>query len=135
MRGVTLIAALCFAAALFGCAKTVELPPSSDLPAATGEVKVSKDDNNNTRLDLKVQHFAPPQRLQPPKSLYVVWVKTPNGEMHNVGQLNVNDDLEGELKATTPYEVFVVVITAENFATVTQPSQQVVLTTRPIRQN
>lgn len=133
MRVTTALAGVFLGMGLMGCAtKTVTLPPSAELPAAQGEAKVSKDKNNNTLVRLNVKHFAPPQRLNPPKAVYVVWLETPDHQMHNIGQLKVNNDLEGKLETITPYEVFQVIITAEDFATVTEPGPQVVLRTKAI---
>lgn len=134
MRNILLTVAISAAIGLTGCAKEVRLPTSADLPAAMGEAKVSKDNNGNTRVKLKVEHFAPPQRLQPPKSIYVVWVETPNHEMYNLGQLKIDDDLKGKIEGITPFKVFQLVITAEDYPTVTTPGQ-VVITTRAIETN
>jgi hypothetical protein len=131
MRVTTALAAVFLGMGLMGCAtKTVTLPPSADLPAAQGEAKVSKDKNNNTLVRLNVKHFAPPQRLTPPKAVYVVWLETPDHDMHNIGQLKVDSDLEGKLETVTPYDAFQLVITAEDSATVTEPGPQVVLRTK-----
>jgi hypothetical protein len=133
MRIARLLVVLTLMAGIWGCAtEKVKLPASPELPAATGEAKISKDKNGNTLLRLKVEHFAPPQKLQPPKPVYVVWLETSNHEMHNIGELKIDDDLQGKLETVTPYAVFQIVITAEDYATVTFPSPQVVLRTRVI---
>ncbi|GFO70223.1 hypothetical protein GMLC_38020 [Geomonas limicola] len=133
MRLVMVLAALWFGAALAGCAtKTITLPPSQEMPAAEGEAKLTRDANGNNVVQLKVKHFAPPQRLTPPKSVYVVWLETPNHDLYNLGQLKVNKDLEGTLMAVTPYEVFQLVISAEDSPNVSEPGDQVVLRTRAL---
>lgn len=130
MRLTAFVVAVFVMVGLAGCGKQkVPLPTSMMLPAATGQAKVSKDDNGNTRVNVKVQHFAQPQRLQPPKSVYVVWVETPERQMYNLGQLRIKDNLEGELTGITPFKVFQIVITAENYPTVTTPSSDVVMWT------
>jgi len=135
MRLTTLVAAALLAFGLFGCAtKTVRLPVSAEIPAAMGDIKIAKDDNGNTLVHLEVEHFAPPQRLQPPRAVYVVWIETSNGTMYNIGQLTIDKNLDGEIKTVTPYEVFRIVITAEDYSTVTSPSQQVVLTSKVVSQ-
>jgi len=133
MRFAMVLAALLMGMGLSGCAtKTVILPPSQENPAAEGEAKFSKDKNGNTLVELKVRHFAPPQRLTPPKSVYVVWLETPDHDLHNIGQLKVDKDLEGKLQAVTAYPVFQLVISAENSPNVSQPGDQVVLKTRVV---
>ena len=130
MRVAALLIAVFMVVGVAGCGKQkVPLPASMMLPAATGQAKVSKDDNGNTRVNVKVQHFAQPQRLQPPKSVYVVWVETPERDLYNLGQLRIKDNLEGEFTGITPFKVFQIVITAENYPTVTTPSSDVVLRT------
>lgn len=130
MRLTALIVAGLLIAGVAGCGKQkVPLPVSGTLPAATGQAKVSNDENGNTMVNVKVRHFAPPQRLQPPKSVYVVWVETPERQTFNLGQLRIKDNLEGELTGITPFKVFQILITAENFPTVTTPSGDVILRT------
>jgi len=133
MRLAMVLAAVWLGGALTGCAtKTVILPPSQEMPAAEGEAKLSRDDNGNTVVQLKVKHFAPPQRLTPPKAVYVVWLETPDHELRNLGQLKVDKNLEGKLMAVTPYEVFQLVISAEDSPNVSEPGSQVVLRTRTV---
>ncbi|GFO59428.1 hypothetical protein GMST_17530 [Geomonas silvestris] len=133
MRLLTVLAAVWLGGALAGCAtKTINLPPSQEMPAAEGEARLSRDDNGNTVVQLKVKHFAPPQRLTPPKAVYVVWLETSDHEMHNLGQLKVDKDLEGKLIAVTPYEVFQLVISAEDSPNLSEPGDQVVLRTRAV---
>lgn len=132
MRLVTLLTGIFLMAGVIGCAREVRLPPSAELPAAMGEARVSKDENGNTKLKLEVKHFAPPQRLQPPRSVYVVWAETHDQQMHNLGQLKINDKLKGKLETTTPFRIFQLVITAEDNPLVRQPSEQVVLRTKAI---
>lgn len=135
MRLATLLTVIFLVVGVTGCARDVRLSPSAELPAAMGEAKVSKDDNGNTKLKLEVKHFAPPQRLQPPRSVYVVWAETSDHEMSNLGQLKINDDLKGRLETTTPLRIFQLVITAEDNPLVRQPGQQVVLRTKVIEAN
>ncbi|GAB7025568.1 hypothetical protein [Geotalea toluenoxydans] len=114
---------------LSGCAKEVVVPPSAELPAVIGEAKATKDPNGNTRVRLRVEHMAPPQNLQPPKSVYVVWVETPEKQRFNLGQLRVDEKRRGQLDATTAFKVFRLVVTPEDFPTVTEPTGPEVLAT------
>jgi len=103
------------------------------VPAAEGQVKVKKDDNNNYSVKVSVENLAEANRLPQPKSVYVVWADTPNG-VQNLGQLNVDKGfLSGKLKANletvTPYKPSRVFVTAEDAATVSYPGSYVVLNT------
>ena len=128
MRSLVIIAAMCLLIGASGCAAKAPIPPSAELPAATGETKVTLDDNGNSVIRMKVQHFAPPRNLQPPKSVYVVWVETPEGRYHNLGQLKIGEKRSGGINGITPFRTFRVVVSAEDSPTVMQPSQTVLRT-------
>lgn len=111
-----------------GCGgHTYHLNPAMSVPAATGTIQVGHDKNGNTTLDLKVKHLAKPGNLTPPATTYVVWIQRPGVSAENQGQLQVNDNLEGEFKTTLPYHNFQIFITAENNPHATSPSGQEVL--------
>ena len=63
---------------LLSCASKFYFNQSSVVPAAEGMVKVKKDNNNNYSISVIVNHLAEPDRLQPPKKVYVVWMATNN---------------------------------------------------------
>jgi hypothetical protein len=125
------IVSLC--ALVVGCAQTVALRTTPQAPAAVGEAKITQDQNNNTRIELKVDHLAPARNLTPPKSVYVVWAQAPDGRTINLGQLIVVSDRRGELRAVTPLKVFRIIITAEDEPLARTPNGQVVLETDNFR--
>ncbi|MFY9789948.1 MAG: anti-sigma factor [Candidatus Sulfotelmatobacter sp.] len=112
----------------FGCGKKhVNLNPASSVPAATASAVLTHDSNGNTIVDLKVKHLAKPENLTPPKSVYVVWIQPRGGAPIKQGQLEVNNNLEGEFKSPTTYKTFDIFVTAEDSGDVTQPTGQEVL--------
>ena len=118
---------------LSGCATRAKFVSSPVVPAAQGQVKVKKDNNNNYRLSIDVENLAEPKQLPQPRNVYVVWADTPNG-VQNLGQLKVDKGfLSGKLKASletlTPYKPSRVFITAEDVATVSYPGSYTVLNT------
>jgi hypothetical protein len=118
---------------LSSCATRAKFLSSTVVPAAQGEVKVDKDNNNNYSVKLSVENLAEPNRLAEPKNVYVVWADTDNG-IQNLGQLDVSKSfLSGKLKASlqtvTPYKPTRVFITGENTARVTYPGNYIVLNT------
>lgn len=115
-----------------GCSQRVEFIGSPTVPAAAAEAKVSRDRNNNSQIDLRVRYLAPPENLTPPKSLYVVWVEGSQGRIMNMGQMNVDRNRRGSFKGVTPLSEFRILITAEDIAVATQPSEQVMLRTEVI---
>jgi hypothetical protein len=96
-------------------------------PAAQGKVITGNDRNGNTEIDVQVKHLATPQSLTPAKQGYLVWVQPHGQPAQLLGTLRVNEDLEGSLKASTPYKDFDVFITAEDQMKPDTPSSMVIL--------
>jgi hypothetical protein len=113
-----------------------QLTGGREAPAASGEVKASTSENQNTRLVITVQHLAAPDRLTPGATSYVVWV-APHGkeaEAQNIGALQVNDKLEGKLETVTPLQQFALWITAEPSPRAQSPTGTRVMSTH-VRMN
>lgn len=116
------------------CARKISFQSSSVVPAARGDVKIKKDNNNNYNIQISLDNLAEPKRLQPSKSTYVVWMETDNNVTKNIGQINSSTGfLTSKLKAsfetvssTKPTKIF---LTAEDDASIQYPGSQVVLTT------
>jgi hypothetical protein len=103
------------ALALAGCASApIPLVNSPIVPAASGEITTTEEGNNhNLRLEIEVKHLAPPEKVEPGATVYVVWVEVAGATPQNVGSLRVDDDLAGKLDTTTPFHRFNLAITAE----------------------
>lgn len=132
---ILLFATILFAAfSLSSCAKKMTFGTSSVVPAAEGSVKIKSDKNKNTSIDLKVERLADPQRLNPSKKTYVVWMETAGNGTKNIGSLNTSSGflsgkLKSSLKTVTPYKPTGFFITAEDDAGVQYANGQVVLRT------
>ncbi len=119
---------------LSSCARKISFQNSSIVPAARGDVKIKKDNNNNYRIQISLNNLAEPKRLEPPKNTYVVWMETDNNATKNIGQINSSTGLlSSKLKAsfetvssTKPTKIF---LTAEDDASVQYPGTQVIMTT------
>lgn len=96
-------------------------------PAAEGKVTSSNDRNGNTDIEVQVKHMATPQALTPARNAYVVWVQPRGKDAEMLGVLRVNQDLEGSLKATTPYKDFDIFVSAEDNPKPEAPSGMVIL--------
>jgi hypothetical protein len=121
------VAAVLLLAAV-GCGpKKVPMNPAPNVPAAAGHAEIGTDRNGNTTIDLKVKHLAKPENLTPPATAYVVWIQPSGQAPQNVGQLQVNSDLEGEFKGTTPFKAFDIFVTAENNPQATTPTGQEIM--------
>ncbi len=106
-----------------GCAaQKVAFQASHLQPAADGSVKVRMDQNQNTLVELELEHVAPADKLWPPKSLYVVWAEDTEGGIFQLGQLRVNKKRGASFKGTTALERFRLVITAEDEPQPERPS-------------
>ena len=72
---------------LSACSKKINFNTSTVVPAAEGVVKIKKDSNKNSSVDIKIKNLAEPERLEYPKSVYVVWMVTEENGIKNIGQL------------------------------------------------
>jgi hypothetical protein len=116
-----------------GCAQRVALRNAPDVPAAVGEAKITRDQNNNAVVDFEIRRLAPPKNLKPAKKIYVVWSQAPDGKNLNLGQLTIGPDRRGTLRSPTPMQVFRIIVTAEDSATAAYPSPQIVFSSDTIR--
>ena len=134
-KSIFAIAATVLILFYFGsCAKKISFQNSSVVPAARGDVKVKKDNNNNYSIQISLNNLSEPNRLQPSKNTYVVWMETDDHATKNIGQINSSTGfLSGKLKAsfetvssTKPTKIF---LTAEDDASIQYPGSPVILTT------
>lgn len=124
-----------FVVSVSSCATQMNFVTSTVVPAAEGSIKVDKDDNGNYDLRLNVKRLAEPKRLQPAKSLYVVWMTTDKDGVKNLGQLKsvtgfFTDAQTASLRTVTPFKPKQIFVTAEDEVNVSNPGSQVVLTTK-----
>jgi hypothetical protein len=132
MRYLPPIAALVAAVMLYGCASgAVNLVSSNESPAASGTVRILSKDQN-VRLKINVHHLAPPDRIAPGATVYVVWAQPAQKDANpqNIGVLKLNDNLDGELQTVTPLHDFDMMITPEPNGSVMAPSRSPVLMAR-----
>lgn len=117
------------------CARKMHFLTSAVVPAAQGSAKITKDANNNYAVHVKIKNLAEPDRLQPKKSVYVVWLVTKDQNIKNLGQLKSSSGffssvLEGELETVTPFYPTRIFITAEDEPNVQRPGNNNILTTK-----
>ena len=121
--------AVTFVAAMTGCANHEQMMAASgETPAAEGKVTTGEGANDNTTVRVEVKHLAPPSRVAPGATTYVVWIQALGQAIQNVGALKLNDDLTGRLDFVTPHKIFRVVVTPESQATLPTPSHRAVFT-------
>jgi outer membrane protein OmpA-like peptidoglycan-associated protein len=98
---------------------------TSLLPKAEGHAKISGE-KGYIQIDSKFSDLEPATRFGPEYLTYVMWAITPEGRATNLGELQVKGD-DGRLKVTTELQAFALIVTAEPYFAVTQPSDVVVL--------
>jgi outer membrane protein OmpA-like peptidoglycan-associated protein len=95
------------------------------LPSAKGRARI-EGDKGVIAIDVRFDKLPPAARFGPEYLTYVLWAITPEGRATNLGELQVDDD-EAKLETTTELQAFGLVVTAEPYFAVTQPSDVVVL--------
>ena len=138
-KGIWMAMAVAGLLAFAGCShfesnkvQTWTLSASPNVPAAEGRVQVQpgKGPDHNQALYVSVDHMAPADKAFPGMTSYVVWVIPQGGQPpQNLGVLNVGENLKGELKGSTPYKTFDVLVTAEDSGKVTHPSDNRIFNT------
>src|SRR6202050_263689 len=96
------------------------------LPEAKGDAVVESK-AGRAEIDAHVEHLAPPTRFGREYLTYVLWAITPEGHPKNLGELLAGSSDKAHLKVTTDLQAFGLIVTAEPYAAVRQPSDVVVL--------
>lgn len=109
---------------------TVNFLDAPAQPAASGVAEVWLDDNGNAAVELSFQHLAKPDRLSPPKAFYLVWAESSFGRTTLLGKLQVTKKLKASWAGSVPFELFRMIVSAEDSETPQQPSAPFVLVTR-----
>lgn len=117
------------------CSHKMTFGTSQIVPAATGSVKIKKGKNNNYHVDLQTVNLAKPDRLTPPRNVYVVWMRTEDNNVRNIGMLKssaglLSNTLKGGLEATSTSKPTSFFITAEDDGNIQYPGNVVVLSTK-----
>ena len=94
-------------------------------PAASGMAKVSSE-TTITLIKAKFMGLPAPSRFGAEYLTYVLWAISPEGRAANLGEIPLKNG-EGKLKVTEPLQTFGLVVTAEPYFAVTQPSDAVVM--------
>jgi outer membrane protein OmpA-like peptidoglycan-associated protein len=104
----------------------VDLNPTDLVPQASGEAKVEAR-KGITNIEVDVKGLAPGGKLGTEFLTYVLWVVTPDGRAINVGEMLPGNSGSAKLRATTQSQTFSLLVTAEPYFSVRQPSELVVL--------
>jgi outer membrane protein OmpA-like peptidoglycan-associated protein len=95
------------------------------MPLALGEAKV-QGKKGYIDIDAKFDKLESPAQFGPEYLTYVLWAITPEGRARNLGEVQVKGD-EARIHVTTELQAFGMIVTAEPYFAVTQPSDVVVV--------
>lgn len=109
---------------LSACASKKDFPISNVTPAAKISVSIEKDNNGNHEINLKSKYLTSPERLTPPRKVYIIWLQTESNGLLNLGQLETDSSTKASFKTVTAYEVKEVFITAEDDLAIKYPTGQ-----------
>jgi hypothetical protein len=131
---ITIASAFALTLGLQGCGMFGSSDSKQPLEASAanrtgqGTVDAKVGDNGNTDVEVRVKHLAEPSKVAADASVYVVWLKPRNAAIQNVGALEVDTDLVGQLNTTTPHRAFTLSVTPEPSARMSRPSHDAVFT-------
>src|SRR5499425_216366 len=107
-----------------GGSTRVDLRGTELMPQAAGEAKVESK-TGRLQIDAKLSGMEPANKFGLEYLTYVLWAITPQGRANNLGEV-VLDNGKSEMHATTDLQAFGLIVTAEPYFAVTQPSDLVV---------
>lgn len=95
------------------------------LPEARGEAKVESK-QGYIEIEVEFDDLKPATKFGPEYLTYVMWAITPEGRATNLGEVLLNGS-DSKLNVTTELQAFGLIVTAEPYFAVTQPSDVVVM--------
>jgi outer membrane protein OmpA-like peptidoglycan-associated protein len=114
-----------------GGSTKIDFTGTALLAKAHGEATVESK-KGRTQISAKFDAMSSAMQFGPEYLTYVLWAITPEGRASNLGELVVGGD-NAKINVTTALQSFGLIVTAEPYFAVTQPSDAVVLenTVRP----
>jgi outer membrane protein OmpA-like peptidoglycan-associated protein len=94
------------------------------MPKAKGTAEV-KSEMGSTKIEAHLDDMTPASQLGPEYMTYVLWAITPEGRPKNLGEVALEGD-HAKLNTATELQSFGMIVTAEPYFAVTQPSDVVV---------
>src|SRR5215510_14441037 len=96
------------------------------LPQAKGDAVVESK-AGRVEMDVHLDHIAAPSRFGREYLTYVLWAITPEGHAKNLGEVLPGANDRAHLLVTTDLQAFGMIVTAEPYSAVRQPSDVVVM--------
>jgi outer membrane protein OmpA-like peptidoglycan-associated protein len=107
-------------------ASDVDFAGTALLPSADGKAKV-RSKRGTMEVEADFGNLQSPKTFGNEYLTYVMWAISPEGRAVNLGEVLVGDNDRSKLTATTDLQAFALIVTAEPYYAVRQPSNVVVL--------
>ena len=107
-------------------ATDVDLAGTALLPSANGTAKV-RSKRGTMEVEAKFGNLQSPTTFGAEYLTYVMWAISPDGHAVNLGEVLIGENDRSKLTATTNLQAFALIVTAETYFAVRQPSNVVVL--------
>ncbi len=105
----------------------VDLKGTALMPQSTGVARVQSN-TGATKMTLDIKKMSPPTSFGPEYLTFVAWAITPEGRADNLGEVVLNGDAtHRSIDVATELQAFGIIVTAEPYWAVTQPSDVVVM--------
>ncbi|MBC7924288.1 MAG: OmpA family protein, partial [Bryobacteraceae bacterium] len=104
---------------------TVQFQGTAISPKTTGRAEV-EGKQGYVEAEVQLDNLQPPQSFGPEFLTYVLWAITPEGRAKNLGEIVAGTAGKNRITVTTEMQTFGMILTAEPYFAVTQPSDVVV---------
>jgi outer membrane protein OmpA-like peptidoglycan-associated protein len=109
-----------------GGATKLDFAGTDLMPAANGQAKVESK-KGYIEIEVEFGNLQNPMTFGNEYLTYILWAISPEGRAVNLGEVLVGDNHRSKLDVTTDLQAFALVVTAEPYYAVRQPSDVVVL--------
>ena len=109
-----------------GGASKVDFAGTDLMPAANGQAKVESK-KGYTEIEVEFGNLQKPTTFGNEYLTYILWAISPEGRAVNLGEVLVGGNHRSKLDVTTDLQAFALIVTAEPYYAVRQPSNVVVL--------
>jgi outer membrane protein OmpA-like peptidoglycan-associated protein len=107
-------------------ATKVDFAGTSLMPAASGQAKVESK-KGYIEIEVEFGNLQKPTTFGNEYLTYILWAISPEGRAINLGEILVGDNHRSKVDVTTDLQAFALVVTAEPYYAVRQPSNVVIL--------
>src|SRR4029453_6080772 len=106
-------------------ATKVDFRGTALMPEARGEAKVESK-QGYIEIEVEFDELSSAPKFGPEYLTYVMWAITPEGRATNLGEVLLNGS-ESKLNVTTELQAFGLIVTADRYLAVTQPTDAVLM--------